>query len=556
MKLQAVVEQLQKQQQQQQQTTPLQMDSRERQQRQMREAQLHYGPQLTAQQAAFSAASGKPSGGAAHPPPARVPPVFGAARTFDQSSVNSEEEEDEEGDEDLEDRDLEEDAASRGKDVCSALKYFQASKAVPHNQRVASSSHPLPALGAQRGHQGKEEQGKEAATPLYSGSTSGRQTWRLDEQQLKQNGNLSWNEDADNSRGREVSRDFAKLYELDGDPERKKFLDDLFVFMQKRGTPINRIPIMAKQILDLYMLYKLVTEKGGLVEIINKKIWREITKGLNLPTSITSAAFTLRTQYMKYLYAYECEKKALSSPAELQAAIDGNRREGRRPSYSSSLFGYSPAAAGAPPSLLCPPKIRFPVVSLAPSGTTSSPHLSLAATLRKGDGTPVTMSTPNRVAMPVTLASQQATAAARTATLEQLRERLESGEPPEKVSRMTEEEQRFVQQAFQRNLFSMARQLPMKIKINGREDKSDSAASAASALNWTPSGFGSINMSVEINGTIYAGVLFAQKPVVHLIAGSSTQSTGGGSSNSSHCSPSPTSSRGTPSAEPSTSWSL
>lgn len=62
------------------------------------------------------------------------------------------------------------------------------------------------------------------------------------------------------------------------------------------GTPISRIPIMAKQLLDLYMLYKLVTEKGGLVEVINKKIWREITKGLNLPTSITSAAFTLRTQ--------------------------------------------------------------------------------------------------------------------------------------------------------------------------------------------------------------------------------------------------------------------
>lgn len=67
------------------------------------------------------------------------------------------------------------------------------------------------------------------------------------------------------------------------------------VFIAK-GTPVNRIPIMAKQVLDLYMLYKLVTEKGGLVEVINKKLWREITKGLNLPTSITSAAFTLRTQ--------------------------------------------------------------------------------------------------------------------------------------------------------------------------------------------------------------------------------------------------------------------
>ncbi|XP_073807032.1 AT-rich interactive domain-containing protein 3A isoform X10 [Danio rerio] len=87
-----------------------------------------------------------------------------------------------------------------------------------------------------------------------------------------------------------------ELYELDDDEKRKEFLDDLFSFMQKRGTPVNRIPIMAKQVLDLYTLYKLVTEKGGLVEVINKKIWREITKGLNLPTSITSAAFTLRTQ--------------------------------------------------------------------------------------------------------------------------------------------------------------------------------------------------------------------------------------------------------------------
>lgn len=68
------------------------------------------------------------------------------------------------------------------------------------------------------------------------------------------------------------------------------------LFLSLEGTPVNRIPIMAKQVLDLYTLYRLVTDKGGLVEVINKKIWREITKGLNLPTSITSAAFTLRTQ--------------------------------------------------------------------------------------------------------------------------------------------------------------------------------------------------------------------------------------------------------------------
>ena len=38
---------------------------------------------------------------------------------------------------------------------------------------------------------------------------------------------------------------------------------------------------------------------------------------------------------MKYLYPYECEKEKYSSPAELQAAIDGNRREGRRSSYGA-----------------------------------------------------------------------------------------------------------------------------------------------------------------------------------------------------------------------------
>lgn len=84
---------------------------------------------------------------------------------------------------------------------------------------------------------------------------------------------------------------------------------------------------MAKQTLDLFKLFKLVVEKGGLVEVgndkflsefqdalsskklhvcfpflfqvINKKIWREIIKGLSLPASVTSAAFTLRTQYVE-----------------------------------------------------------------------------------------------------------------------------------------------------------------------------------------------------------------------------------------------------------------
>ncbi|NWT96669.1 ARI3A protein, partial [Urocynchramus pylzowi] len=240
-----------------------------------------------------------------------------------------------------------------------------------------------------------------------------------------------------------------QLYELDGDPRRKEFLDDLFSFMQKRGTPVNRIPIMAKQVLDLYMLYTLVTEKGGLVEVINKKLWREITKGLSLPTSITSAAFTLRTQYMKYLYPYECEKRGLSNPNELQAAIDSNRREGRRQGFGGSLFAYSP---GSTHGLLSSPKLPVPALGLA--SATNGGAITPGQKIKKGNDC-------SRVCLLQT--------AAQAAALEQLREKLESGEPPEKkLALVTDEQQRLMQRALQQNLLAMTAQLPMSIRINSQ----------------------------------------------------------------------------------------
>ncbi|XP_077202708.1 AT-rich interactive domain-containing protein 3C isoform X2 [Paroedura picta] len=296
---------------------------------------------------------------------------------------------------------------------------------------------------------------------------------------------------------------FKQLYELDGDPKRKEFLDDLFGFMQKRGTPVNRIPIMAKQVLDLYTLYRLVTEKGGLVEVINKKIWREITKGLNLPTSITSAAFTLRTQYMKYLYPYECEKRALSSPGELQAAIDSNRREGRRQTFGTTLFNYSPVGT---PAVLPSPKLPVPALTISAH---SCSQISQVHSIKKDSLLASAM--PSRIALPVSLAGHHLAAAQAVASqavaLEQLREKLETGEPPEKKMALgAEEKQRLVQHALQQNLLAVASQFPVNIKINNCGDDRQEAA-----LNLSTNGFSSINMSIEINGVVYTGVLFARR---------------------------------------------
>lgn len=135
----------------------------------------------------------------------------------------------------------------------------------------------------------------------------------------------------------EEFKQLYQLYDINDDPDRKEFLDDLFQFMKKRGTPITRLPIMAKSVLDLYELFKLVIARGGLVNVINKKLWQEIIKDLNLPSSITSAAFTLRTQYTKYLYPYECEKYNMSTDAELKIAIENNKRDGSRRSTSNNF---------------------------------------------------------------------------------------------------------------------------------------------------------------------------------------------------------------------------
>jgi len=223
-----------------------------------------------------------------------------------------------------------------------------------------SSLHGLPALEALRRQAGGQNpflsgmsQGSPISLPNFQPSTTNQRPSQPPTPQSTGSNELggSWT----------FEEQFKQLYEIDDNPKRREFLDELFAFMQKRGTPINRLPIMAKQVLDLYELFNLVVGRGGLVEVINKKQWQEIIKGLGLPSSITSAAFTLRTQYTKYLYPWEIHTKGFSSQADLQNAIDGNRREGRR----IEPYGMPPMQ-GMPPSSMSQ--------QMSPMGLSHLPH--------------------------------------------------------------------------------------------------------------------------------------------------------------------------------------
>lgn len=120
-----------------------------------------------------------------------------------------------------------------------------------------------------------------------------------------QNGSAGWTDEADSNRGRgEASRDFAKvsllksrftefciktslfsattklafnflicfcvllqLYELDNDPKRKEFLDDLFTFMQKRGK--NKTLSSSNRRNQIFC-GKTIEESGGLFGLVDK----------------------------------------------------------------------------------------------------------------------------------------------------------------------------------------------------------------------------------------------------------------------------------------------
>nr|XP_014349303.1 PREDICTED: AT-rich interactive domain-containing protein 3B-like [Latimeria chalumnae] len=234
MKLEAVMEQLQRQHQ-----ARFEMESRERKERQIREAQLMYAQQLAAQQAILAAAAARASASQLPSPLARSAPVVaGPARPSDQGSMDSEQEEELfVKEEDLEDEVMERDdheEEDHQKEAEAGLDFLRKQSAALQAQRPLSAPFLSQAKPGQP--QREEEEEKETVSPGQpsSKSPSGQQDWGYEEQ-FKQNGGLAWNDEAEGGRGREASRDFAKLYELDNDPKRKEFLDDLFTFMQKRG---------------------------------------------------------------------------------------------------------------------------------------------------------------------------------------------------------------------------------------------------------------------------------------------------------------------------------
>lgn len=87
--------------------------------------------------------------------------------------------------------------------------------------------------------------------------------------------------------------------------EKEMFQKNLFDFLASRNKGNLKVPQIGGKELDLHELYHAVVKRGGAQNVTVKKLWKEIVNEFDLPPSCTSASFTLKNHYEKYLLTYE-----------------------------------------------------------------------------------------------------------------------------------------------------------------------------------------------------------------------------------------------------------
>uniref|UniRef100_A0A3Q1AU45 ARID domain-containing protein n=1 Tax=Amphiprion ocellaris TaxID=80972 RepID=A0A3Q1AU45_AMPOC len=91
----------------------------------------------------------------------------------------------------------------------------------------------------------------------------------------------------------------------------EQFLKDLYLFMKKRDTPIERIPHLGFKQIDLFVMFKTVSDLGGYHQVTSQQLWKQVYNTLGGNPRSTSAATCTRRHYEKLLLPYECHVKGI-----------------------------------------------------------------------------------------------------------------------------------------------------------------------------------------------------------------------------------------------------
>eukprot|EP00074_Homo_sapiens_P098101 XP_016877052.1 AT-rich interactive domain-containing protein 4A isoform X4 [Homo sapiens] len=113
-------------------------------------------------------------------------------------------------------------------------------------------------------------------------------------------------EENDEEKEKEAKKTEEEVPEEELDPEeRDNFLQQLYKFMEDRGTPINKPPVLGYKDLNLFKLFRLVYHQGGCDNIDSGAVWKQIYMDLGIPILNSAASYNVKTAYRKYLYGFE-----------------------------------------------------------------------------------------------------------------------------------------------------------------------------------------------------------------------------------------------------------
>uniref|UniRef100_A0AAX7U0G2 ARID domain-containing protein n=1 Tax=Astatotilapia calliptera TaxID=8154 RepID=A0AAX7U0G2_ASTCA len=112
--------------------------------------------------------------------------------------------------------------------------------------------------------------------------------------------------------------------------ERENFLQQLYKFMEDRGTPINKRPVLGYRNLNLFKLYRLVHKLGGFDNIESGSVWKQVYQDLGIPVLNSAAGYNVKCAYRKYLYGFEeyCTSTAITFKMDLPLK-QGTKGEGK-----------------------------------------------------------------------------------------------------------------------------------------------------------------------------------------------------------------------------------
>ncbi|XP_018606613.2 AT-rich interactive domain-containing protein 4B-like isoform X2 [Scleropages formosus] len=172
--------------------------------------------------------------------------------------------------------------------------------------------------------------------------------------------------------------------------ERDSFLQQLYKFMEDRGTPINKRPVLGYRNLNLFKLYRLVHKLGGFDNIDSGAVWKQVYQDLGIPVLNSAAGYNVKCAYRKYLYGFEeyCTSTGITfkmdlpqKPVEKQGFKEDKKTEieAGGPNASSSLsprIEQSPCREGDKPHEALPAACKEEQMA-GPSGATN--HKNTAA---------------------------------------------------------------------------------------------------------------------------------------------------------------------------------